>query len=660
MNGTFPPSVLRTYVQDHINAENIGKYLDYLTSLDHVAGTKGDVWMAQYVEALFKSAGLQNVGLERFDVYLNFPQEGGRRVAIIDPPELAWEARIEEELAYPKDFEAKQTMVFHGHSKSGNVTGPLIYANYGSREDFKKLADSGIDFKGSIVLVRYYGSQGDRAMKVKAAALAGAAGCIIYSDPAEDGFRKGLEYPEGRYMPKDGVQRGSVGLSNWIVGDVLSPGYASLPGEKRRDSKDNNPGLQTIPSIPLAWRDAQKLLQALKGHGKKISDAEAIGGVPDVEWWTGDSKSPIVHLMNEQIEKDREPIYNVLGRITGIEQPEKSIIVGNHRDAWCFGAADPGSGSAVMLEVIRVLGELVQAGWRPLRTIEFASWDGEEYNMIGSTEHVEARIADIRRDGFAYLNVDVAVTGNDLDAEGPIFESALYNVAGQVMDPTRNKTFREIWDNKKYTLNGLGSGSDYVAFQDLAGTSSLDMTFRGPAFPYHSCYDNFEWMTKYGDPGFQYHRALAQILALLILDMADKPLLPFDFNVYAREIKKYVADLEKHITTQQQKQNSNKAAKPNTKQIDLSNLHKAADIFVANAKAFMEWGKLWQEAVDDMDGFESSGTAMKRMSHNTRMANFETNLLDLEGGVSSLPTRLLPFLGKNSEKFIARSWLTGN
>ncbi|KAL8954470.1 MAG: hypothetical protein Q9183_007102, partial [Haloplaca sp. 2 TL-2023] len=414
----FDPESLRKYVEGHVDADNIRSNLQHATQYDHVAGTEGSYYLAKWVETSFIQAGLDDVGLERFDVYLNYWKDGGRRVAIVNPPELAWEAKIEEELAYPPEFEAKQTPVFHGHSKTGNVTGPLIYANYGSREDFQNLVDQGIELSGSSALVRYYGTQGDRSLKVKAAEEAGAVGCIIYSDPAEDGFVRGKPFPDGRYLPSDGVQRGSVTMSSWVVGDVLSPGYASLPGEKRRESKDNNPGLAQIPSIPLSWRDAQKLLQSLKGHGKKISDTKAIGGVPDVvEWWTGDSNSPTIHLMNDQIEKDREAIYNVLGKIKGIDQPEKSIIVGNHRDAWCFGGADPGSGTAVMLEVVRIFGELRKAGWRPLRSIEFASWDGEEYNMIGSTEHVEYRIEDLRRDAFAYLNVDVAVSGTDFHAE---------------------------------------------------------------------------------------------------------------------------------------------------------------------------------------------------------------------------------------------------
>ena len=371
----FDPEALRNYIKDHIEETRIRENLVYITNYTHVAGTSGGRTLTQYVEASF-AKHLQDVELERFDVYLNFPksEHGARRIAILEPQEMAWEATIDEELVYPDNVFKMNSLVFHGYSRSGEVRGPLIYANYGSKEDFKHLADQGINMTGSIVLVRYYGSQEDRALKVRAAELAGATGCVIYSDPAEDGFLQGDVYPNGRYMPKDGVQRGSVAITGWVLGDPLTPGYASHPSESRRESKDHNPGLNNIPSIPIAWRDAQKLLQALKGHGIELDDEWGKGGVPDVEWWSGDSSSPIILLKNDQDEVERAPIYNVLGKIAGIEQPQKSIIVGNHRDAWCFGAADPNGGTAVLLEIIRILGELTDIGWRPLRTIEFASW----------------------------------------------------------------------------------------------------------------------------------------------------------------------------------------------------------------------------------------------------------------------------------------------
>lgn len=627
----YDPESVRIFLHEHINETEISKYSEYATRFDHIAGTKGNFVLAQWVESLFERASLETVGLERFDVYLNYPKPGGRRVAIIEPPNKAWEALIEEEPLYT-DPPREQTLVFHGHSRSGNVTGPLIYANYGSREDFQQLKEAGINMEASIALVRYYGSQGDRALKVKAAELAGAIGCIIYSDPAEDGFRKGEAFPEGRFMPRDGVQRGSVAVTAWVVGDVLSKGFASLPGESQRDSKDGNPGLNNIPSIPLAWRDAQELLRALNGHGKKITKSVSdyfgedwIGGVPDIEWWTGDQSSPIVHLKNEQEEEYRQPIYNVVGRFTGLEQPEKSIIVGNHRDAWAFGAADPGSGTAVFLEVIRVFGELRKLGWAPLRTIEFASWDAEEYNLIGSTEHVESRMDDIRRNGFAYLNVDVAVVGPDFEPAGcPVFEKSLLRVLDRIYDPNTNSTLRSIWDEKNSTIQGLGAGSDYVAFQHMAGTSSLDISFTGPPFPYHSVYDNYDWMRLFGDPGFKYHKALAQAWALLILEMADSPILPFDFQVYARAVKGYVEDLVRYAGTKS----------PPHHAFDWKLLHDAAEKFVQNADEFHEFDQTWSDAVFGRGGLETNVMAIKRISHNTRMANFESNLLDVDGGVS--------------------------
>lgn len=377
----------------------------------------------------------------------------------------------------------------------------------------------------------------------------------------------------------------------------------------------------------MAWRDVQTLLKAIKGHGIEVSD-DWKGGGQDIEWWSGNQSSPIVHLMNKQDEVERQPIYNVVGKITGLEQPEKSVIVGNHRDAWCFGATDPGSGTAILLEVVRIFGTLRSLGWRPLRTIEFASWDGEEYNLIGSTEHVEARIEDIRQNGIAYLNVEVGVAGTDFNAAAsPVFEKALMQVLDRTIDPTNNRTLRSLWVERHESLKGLGSRSDCVAFQDLAGTSSIDIGFGGFHYPYHSCYDNFEWMQKHGDANFQYHKTLAHIWVLLILEMADSRLIPFDFKAYSHAVQRYVTELEGY------------ASKKGTSRenFNLKSLHQAANKFVEDALEFHEWDRAWNEIVSDQGGFESNVMAIQRINHNTRMANFETNLLDLEGGVSENP-----------------------
>lgn len=617
----YDPESIRKYIQDNMNKNGkIQEYLEYLTRDVHVAGTKGDLFYAEWTKDLFERASLEDVTLERFDVYLNYPRENGRRVAIVDPPEKLWEAVLEEDAANQNPPQ-KYSYVFHGHSKTGNVTGPLVYANYGSKNDFDWLKSQGVLLEGAVAIVRYGGTQGDRALKVKAAELAGAAGCIIYSDLESEGEL----WPEGRSMPLDGVQRGAVSLMSWVVGDVLSPGWASTPGEKRRLSPEESTGLVKIPSLPISWREAKHLLQALQGQGKE-APSDWQGGSLTTGYWTGDQDSPKVNLVNIQDELIREPIHNVLGRISGWEQKDKKIIVGNHRDAWCVGAADPGSGTAIMLEIMRIFGELRELGWRPLRTIEFASWDGEEYNLIGSTEHVENRLDELRLDGFAYINVDVAVSGSDFwAAASPLYERALLRVLDRTSDPLTNRTLRDLWDAKNAGLEGLGAGSDYVAFQDIAGTSSIDFGFRGDNFPYHSCYDNYEWMTKFGDPTFDYHTVMGQVWALLIFDIADKPILPFDMEDYAKYVEKYVSDLEGYVRGREQA-----ADVPNG--LDLKPLHDQAAKFKTEAHAFHDWGRAWTELVFSSGGFENNVMAIKRMSHNNRMANFETHLLDLEDG----------------------------
>lgn len=622
----FDPEAVRQYVQQNIDSGMMRNTLNHFTGYAHIAGTEGDYALAMDVRNDFMKYGLEDVSVDEYYVYLNYPKEGGRAVEIMseDGKEAKWKAALEEN-EVGGETAGRQTLVFHGHSKSGDVRGPLIYANYGSREDFKRLSDKGIDTKGAIALVRYYGTQGDRALKVKAAELAGFAGCIIYSDPAEDGFLKGETAPNGRFMPADGVQRGAVSLMSWVVGDVLTPGWESKEGQPRM-TKEQTKGLVKIPSIPLAWRDAQVLLQHIQGFGEPCPD-EWRGGVPDVEWWSGNSSSPIVRLKNEQDENERQEIWNIYGKIAGIEQNEKSIIIGNHRDAWAFGATDPNSGTAVMLEVARIFGDLVSRGWRPLRTIEFMSWDAEEYNLIGSTEFVEKNLEALQKNAFAYINLDTAVSGQEFHAAAsPVFRKVLHKVLDRVIDPNFNTSLRALWDERNAELEGLGAGSDYVAFQDIAGTSSIDILFSGAAHPYHSAYDNFDWMERVGDPGFIYHNLLGQVLGLLILELADRPILPFDMSNYALSLGRYLGNLwqwgeEKGVNGR----------------FKLDPIKDAIHEVENAISEFEKWEISWEQTVVASSGWEPVGLGQRRCDYNSRMALFETGLLDLEfgGGVSS-------------------------
>lgn len=640
----FNAEDLRNHIQTSVEPQRLRASVNHYSSYAHIAGTEGDYATAMDMESMFNRAGLEDVELDEYYVYLNYPRKDGRTVQIMEDRagmKAKWTAKLEEEERHTETA-GRQTYSFHGLSKAGDVKGPLIYANYGSRDDFQKLKDLGIQTKGAIALVRYYGTQMDLSLKVKAAEMAGFAGCITYSDPADDGFLRGKEAPKGRYMPKDGVQRGSVGLMSRVVGDVLTPGWESK-ADVPRMKLEEAPGLVQIPSLPLSWGDAQVLLQHLKGHGEKVADKWK-GGVPDVEWWTGNASSPIVRLRNEQDEVDKKPIWNVYGRIQGFEQSAKSIILGNHRDSWAFGATDPHSGTAVMIELARIFGEMTELGWRPLRTIEFMSWDAEQYNLIGSTEFVERNLDELRANAYAYINLDGVVSGSHFRAAGsPVFRKTLLHALNRVLDPNANATLKELWDKDKKELEGLGGGGDYVAFQDIAGTSSLDLQFSGNSFdpyPYHSSYDNFELVETVMDPDYSYHAMMAQVVGLLLLDLSDRAILPFDIVGYADKLKHWVDDLEKWIG---QKVKGKDAAGLSVKE-----LKDAASMIQANAQEFQKWELQWDSNIAASGGWEANDVGALRVMYNDRFAQFETALLDIErtGGVSGFsdPISLLPKL----------------
>ncbi|EGO59262.1 hypothetical protein NEUTE1DRAFT_128695 [Neurospora tetrasperma FGSC 2508] len=635
-SGMFNPNDIRQYLESNISSNQIKDNLQHFTSYSHLAGTEGDYALMEDIELLFRKYGLEDVSRDTYHVYLNYPKADGRAVEIIDDKadngkgKAIWSAKLEEN-DQATGLTGHQTWAFHGHSKTGDVRGRLIYANYGSREDFQRIKDLGIQTAGAIALVRYYGPHADRALKVKAAELAGFAGCLIYSDPLDDGFKKGDTAPKGPFMPADGVQRGSVSLMSWVVGDVLTPGWGSRENMPRM-KKEQTKGLVKIPSLPLAWRDAKVLLQHLKGKGQRVPE-DWVGGVPDVdEWWTGDHEnSPIVRLKNDQDENEKQAIWNVYGSILGIEQEEKKVIIGNHRDAWTLGAADPHSGTAIMLELARVFGELLRMGWRPLRTIQFMSWDAEEYNLIGSTEFVEQNDDMLRKDALAYINLDTAVTGNTLHVAGsPVFKGLLMQILDIVRDPYENATLKELWERRNANdLEGLGAGSDYVAFQDIVGTSSIDLHFDGKGHPYHSSYDTFEWMEQVGDPDFVHHTMLGQVVALLLYELTDRPVLPFDMAHYAEKIRDWTGEIVPWV--EDQAKNAKKDAVPKELAASLNSMIKASDEVMEAVRRFVAWEHEWQSSVVASGGWEPSGWGRKRCEFNSKMAWFETDLLDPEG-----------------------------
>ncbi|TLS30599.1 hypothetical protein PpBr36_03463 [Pyricularia pennisetigena] len=627
--GEYNPESVRSWLLVHVNPNNIRDHLQHFTSYAHMAGTEGDYALATDVKNSFASYGLEDVSVEEYYVYINYPKKDGRAVEVLDGEnKVQWSAKLEEE-EHAAESAGRQTYAFHGHSKSGVVQGPLMYANYGSREDFKRLYDTGIETKGAIALVRHYGSQEDVGLKVKAAELAGFAGCIVYSDPKDDGFRLGEPAPNGRYMPEDGVQRGSVSLSSWLMGDPLSPGWESTQKIPTRLEPEKSKGLVQIPSIPLAWRDAKELLKRLQGFGVKTPE-DWIGGVPDVkEWWTGNLSSPIVRLRNEQDEVKKKEIWNVYGRISGYEQQAKSIIIGNRRDSMAFGAAGPGSGTAVMMEVARLFADLRARGWVPMRTIDFMSWDGGEFNNAGSTEFVEKNLDSLRADAMAYINLDEAVTGSTFRASGsPFFRRLILQVLHRINDPIANQTLRAIWDERNSKLEGLGSASDYAAFQNIAGTSSLDIGFSGVEnehgrHPRKSSYDDFEWMQRQGDPQFIYHTLLAQILAMIIIELADRPIIPLDTDAFADSLSAWADEFVEW--------SGNKGANQNGQPpFEIMKLREAAEYLAAETRKFGKWEIKWENMVLSTSSYEPLILGRQRMEFNALMGRLDSNLLDFD------------------------------
>jgi N-acetylated-alpha-linked acidic dipeptidase len=446
----------------------------------------------------------------------------------------------------PYENDPRVVMPFNGSSASGDVTGEVVYANYGRLEDFDKLAADHIDLHGKIVIVRY--GANFRGVKVYIAEQRGAAGVLIYSDPQDDGYYRGDPYPDGPWRPATGVQRGSVQYLFKYPGDPETPGVAStpdLPDSARVNPEGNQPH---IISIPISYQDAEPILRALKGAGVPQSWQGALpfhyhigpGGVK-------------VHLVSQQ-DYQRRLIWDVIGTIPGSDLPNDWVVVGNHRDAWVYGAVDPNSGTAAMLEAVHGAGVLLQNGWRPKRTIVFCSWDAEEEGLIGSTEWVEQHAQALEK-AVAYFNVDVAVSGPNFSAAAvPSLKEFVRQVSQSVPSPAGGSVY-DVWlthnetsehrpsngpSNGSVRVGDLGSGSDFTPFLQHIGVPSTDIGSGGPYGVYHSTFDDYAWYTMNADPHFVYLQEMARVLGLEAIRMADTDVLPYDYATYAHSIASYL------------------------------------------------------------------------------------------------------------------------
>ena len=552
------------------NADKAKEWLSYYTSAPHIAGSKSDFDQAVWTRDKFLELGIPEAEIQTYYPLLNIPlQKSVQSVSIVEPVEIQVSFDLREPVIDedPTSIKYRDAVpAFHGYSANGNVTGKLVYVNYGRREDFDILKSKGIDFEGTIALVRY--GTNFRGLKVRAAEMNGCAGVIIYSDPRDDGSLKGPVYPSGPWRPDGSYQRGSVHYSSLYPGDPLTPGRPAHKGAHRVSQKKALT-LPKIPSIPISYRDAKVLLDSIgqSGEPASIFSVDASEDVVENSVFTG--PGDVVVNLNNFNDYKVTPIWNVIGRIRGSEEPDKVVYLGNHRDAWVTGAVDPSSGSACMIEVARGLGTLLKNGWKPRRTIVLASWDGEEYGMVGSTEFVEDESAKLLENGIAYLNVDISTSGPHLFVAGtPSLSQLLRNVSHALTDPHTGKSLYAAWlddqlmaipDGKDQStvfgksalpfVGQLGSGSDFVSFVDYVGMASANLGYKGDYGVYHSNYDSFHWMEKFGDPGFRYHETMAKYWGLIALRLSDSAILPFNYTEYAYELDAYVEHIEKTTMT---------------------------------------------------------------------------------------------------------------
>jgi N-acetylated-alpha-linked acidic dipeptidase len=532
-----------------------------ITSEPHMAGTEASHRMAEWLRDQYQSFGF-DAAIESYSVWLPAPGERLLELETTGPSGPQTQALATPEQPFELDkytYDSRAVPAFNAYSASGDVTAQVVYVNYGMSDDYSRLDKIGISVAGKVVLARY--GQGFRGVKAQLAQEHGASGLLIYSDPADDGYFAGDADPRGPWRPWSGIQRGSILYTSIYPGDPLTPGVGATPEAKRLPVNDAK-NLPRIPVLPINALDAQAIFSHMGGM---VVPQGWQGAIP-LTYHLGPGEAT-VHLklvMNYQ----ERTIYDVIARLPGSDD-NSWVIFGNHHDAWVFGAVDPGSGTASMLEAARALGQLSRAGWKPKRTIVFCEWDGEEFGLIGSTEWVETHAAELQKKALAYVNTDVGVAGPDFGASAvPSFKEMIRDATSSVSDPRAGRSIYQVWqervaqevdhptgvarqtpkllEGETVNIGALGAGSDFCPFLDHVGIPSLDMGFNGPYGVYHSLYDDFYWMQHFGDPTFAYHAAMARILGVMALRMSNADVIPFNYPAYAAAISRAIANLQTH------------------------------------------------------------------------------------------------------------------
>jgi N-acetylated-alpha-linked acidic dipeptidase len=563
------------------NRDTLRFLVRQLAAVPHEAGTERSRHVAELLLARFRALGF-DAKIEEFEALM--PRPLTRALELVAPERFTAslaEPALDQD---PTSGQPDQLPTFNAYAADGDVTGELVYVNYGRPEDYRVLDSLGIDVRGKIVIARYGATW--RGIKAKVAAERGAIGCIIYSDPRNDGYWVDDVYPTGPMRPPGGVQRGSVMDMPLYPGDPLSPGWASLPNGGRRLPRDQAQTIMKIPVLPIGYGDALPLLRNMNGPVAP----EAWRGALPITYHLGPGVAR-VHLA-VTFDWHSRPLYDVIATVRGAVDPDQWVIYGNHHDAWVNGAQDPISGQAALDETARAISVLRQSGWRPARTIVFAAWDGEEWGLLGSTEWAEAHADELRTKAVVYYNSDT----NDAGWIGVLGSHALERfvreVARDITDPRtggsvldaalahrreEQRARRDSSTDTTFTIGALGSGSDYTAFLDHLGLPSVNISYGGAAHAgiYHSIYDSYTFYERFLDTGYVYETTEAQTMATAVLRMADAPLLPFDFTAPARTYRTY-ADEVAHLA----------AANDTTRGLDLTALREALDRLDSAAAGF--------------------------------------------------------------------------
>ena len=522
-------------------------YMERIASKPHHAGSAGSKAVADYLVAQLKEWGLE-VRAENFEALMPYPTS---HLLEMTSPVHYYAQLKEPALAEdPTSNDPDQLPTYNAYSASGDITAPLVYVNYGVPEDYDELKKLGIDVKGKIVIARY--GRNWRGVKVKLAQKNGAVGCLIYSDPRDDGYFQNDVYPKGPMRPEQGVQRGSVLDMALYPGDPLSPGWASEPGSKRLALTDAK-SLPKIPVLPISYGDARPLLEQLTGP---VVPEPWRGALP-ITYHAG--PGPATVHMKVDSDWSTRPLRDVIATIPGSAFPDQWVIYGNHHDAWVNGAADPASAAASLLETARTLSILRQQGWQPKRTIVLALWDGEEFGLMGSTEWAEKHLDELHKNAVVYFNSDLNGPGR-LSASGShsleTFVAEVLRDIGEpksavsLLDAARSVRVRTPAGQNtpaEFHLSPLGSGSDYVPFLDHAGVASLNFGFGGAdsGGVYHSIYDSLAWFDKFSDTDLTYGKTLSQVMSTSILRFANASVLPFEFGALARTIHGYFDEIDR-------------------------------------------------------------------------------------------------------------------